>query len=679
MEGRETQRLPVVALLGSMVGMAALIGVADAILLLTRPGSPPLSWRSIGLTAFHLGVIDGLVGLLLALTSSLPLLLLSRNPLLVRRLPDLCFGLLGLGAVAAAGHIVIRPPTWAAVDVRLEILFGLVVLVAVVMRFSLVRPERVRILPDWTRLVVLSLLLATGASLILLQQRIDPDVQEALIESSITGPCLSRILRRASDQDRDGFPTLLCGRDCDCNDQDPEVNPAAVDQPGDGVDSDCSGSDGHAPSSLPEVAGSSPGVAGARAGSSDPALAELPVPDSRQEPSVEPSAPVLPGQAPTNFLLITVDTLRADHVSAYGYARNTTPRLDALAQQGTLFEQARAQGPMTRFSIPSFVTGRYHTELKRTGGKWPRFSVENRPMGQRFSELGYKTALVSCHFYFKRRYGMSVGFNTVNLRPAYTRTPFHRHITGDLVTDHAIELLPMLAKARPFLLWLHYGDPHSDYQRHPDGPQWGRRRKDLYDGEIYYSDQQIARFLEAFRKQGLMQDTVLIITSDHGEGLVRSEDHGKLFHGQHLYDNLVRVPLIILGPSVLAQRLTTPAVGLIDLLPTMLELARAPPDPSLRGTSLVPYLQGCSLPRPPVFGERPRGKDTPKKYMVQWPYKLIWDMGLNRFRLFDLSMDPNERKDLFYRRSGLAKEMVATLKSWRTNELAETRVLARLP
>lgn len=683
--------VPVTALLGSVVLLGMVLGVVDAALLHLRPGIAPPAWDDVGRIAVHLAALDGLVGLTVALLAAPVLLLLRGRPGLLRRVPDLIFAVLGLTAVAALGFVLVRRPTWHAVDLRVQLLLVTVGAGAVFLRFWLARPERARLLAGRSLLIGSLLSLGTLWASIASRPQLPPVVVEGIVSATVSGPPLARLLRRHRDRDRDGFPTWLCAADCDCDDAAPRINPAAMDVAGDGVDSDCDGHD-------PPVA-SSTGQASSRPPpdlSTHPTPPQLPspvdggvaeVPDAGQEADgdlhasdLDPAAVSTGGPArrPPNLLLITVDTLRADHMSSYGYERQTTPNLDRLARDGTLFEQARAQGPMTRFSVASMLTGMYHSELKRTGGKWPRIHDQHRCMAERLKDLGYSTAAVSCHFYFMRRYGLTQGFDVVDLKPAFTRTPFHRHITGDLVTQRGQRLLADLRDKQPFLLWLHYGDPHSDYQRHPSAPQWGRQWKDLYDQEIYYTDEQIALLLGSLREQGLADETVVVVTSDHGEGLVRSEDHGNLFHGQHLYDNLVRVPLIFLGPGVSARRLVQPAVGLVDLLPTFLELAGAPSDPDLRGVSLVPYLRGRSPQRGPVFGERPTDLRPAQLFMLAWPDKLIWDIGTNHYQRFRLDQDPNEETDLFGRAGESDRRLVGQLKAWYGTQMAHIPVVAEL-
>ncbi|MBM4319743.1 MAG: sulfatase, partial [Deltaproteobacteria bacterium] len=443
------------------------------------------------------------------------------------------------------------------------------------------------------------------------------------------------------------------------------------------------------------VAGAAPGsgaVAGAAPGSGAVAGA---APGSGAVAGAAPGSGAVAGAAPgsgagsgvplaeqPSFVLITVDSLRADRLSAYGYSRQTSPHFDERARQGVLFVEARAQGPMTRFSLPSLLSGRYFTELKRTGGAWPRIAEENRLLGTRMSELGYYTATISALFYFRRFFGLVHGFQVVDLGPAYHYPDFHQHPTGDLVTDAAIRLLPRLPTDRPFFLWLHYMDPHSDYVRHRGLPQFGLQRKDLYDGEVLYSDLQIHRFLQALAAARPRERLVIVVTSDHGEGLDHKEDHGKLFHGQHLFDNLIRVPLLVVGPGFAPRRIEAPVVvGLIDLLPTFLELAGAPADPTLAGRSLVPLLRGAAIadgPSLPVFSEKDTVLEPSLKSMIVWPYKLIWNLGLNRYMLYDLSADPLEQQDLLGRNEQLDRTLIEAFKQWRSDRLKEVPTREKL-
>lgn len=712
----KASRLPLLDVLGALVGLAVLLGLADAGLLLLRPGSgaAPAAWV-LAQVAFYLAVLNGLAGMAAALALSLPLLLIRRSEFLVRHLADLVFALLGLAAVLAVGFVLVRKPTWAAIDLRLPALAGVVGLGLVELRFALARPARARLFAGPTLLAGLVLALVTASSLLLTRPSLSPGVLQALLEESVTGPRLAGTIRRLADRDGDGFPAVLCALDCDCNDRVAEINPAAVDPAGDGVDRDCSGHDGPgsaiaalgqagqgapgralaADGLLPDSGAGSGSGSGSGSGPGSGLATVMPVeaqddlpgpsrlvaagPAAAGGPAGPGGAPPWSGAEPLSFVLITVDSLRADHMSAYGYERETSPHFDALASRGVLFEQVRAAGPMTRFSLPSLLAGKQFTELKRTGGAWPRFSADNRLLGARMSELGYFTGVTTSMFYFQRSFGLVDGFQVVDLKPATKYQDFHKHPTGDLVTDAGIRLLSRVPADSPFFLWLHYMDPHSDYVRHPDAPRFGLQPKDLYDGEIWYTDREIRRFLDALSASGRAERTMVIITSDHGEGLDREEDHGKIFHGQHLYDNLVRVPLLFVGPGLKPGRVSPPpVVGLIDLLPTILELAGAPPDPTLTSRSLVPLLTGGTLPVVPLFSEKATVQEPPQKAMILWPHKLIWNLGLNRFQRYQLELDPDERKDLFGQDPLLDQVLVDRFKEWRAKQLQEVAPLERL-
>jgi len=466
-----------------------------------------------------------------------------------------------------------------------------------------------------------------------------PGLVTAALQRSEVGRAVLGAVRTTPwlDADRDGYPRALCAQDCDCDDWDPRRHPAAPDLPNDGVDQDCSGADAAPPPPPPRQPVRPP-----------------PRPRSRPKP---------------DLMIVTVDTLRADHLGSYGYARATSPRMDELAAAGTRFSQARAQGSMTVWSMASFVSGRYFTELERTSGKWPRILDSGRLLGERLSEAGYHTVGLAPQFWFYRRYGLPRGFARWDTRVVRLRTPFRHHPTGDLLTDRALRLLRSLPEGRPVLLWVHYGDPHSDYVHHPRFSRFGRDRKGMYDGEIRFTDHHIGRLLDGWRALRRNRPFVGRLTADHGENLVRAEDHGRLYHGTDLYDSLIRVPLIVWGDGVEATVVDTP-VALVDVLPTLLELAGLPPDPSLRGLSLGPWLRGEDPPHPPVFSEKPLPESRAEKCMVAWPHKLVWHEALNVYSLFDLAADPGEQTDLFGQEPARDRALVDRFTRWRTLELA---------
>lgn len=531
-------------------------------------------------------------------------------------------------------------------------------------------------------------------------------VIERLTERGLTSKLFAKQLRRAADSDGDGFPARFCEQACDCDDRRFRVNPVAVEVPDNGLDDDCvdgdlslasaptppgfvePGSDdaaadvaqgglrdglGDSPNAADPAQGGAAGPSGE--GDGAPAVADD-SPDAR--PSGEGGA--APGETPMlerpNVLLITIDTLRADHLGAYGYERPTSPVIDKLAREGVIFEQSRSQGPMTCFSVPVLMTGRYFTEIKRTIGQWPVIHKDNRLVSEMLLEAGYHTAAVHSIGYFVPLFQFDQGFLYYDASIVRERAPTHWNPTSDLVTDKTLayfdRVINTLPADQPWFFWAYYGDPHSGYIKHKGVKEFGSTWPDIYDHEILYTDIHIGRLLEGLRQRDELDTTLIIITADHGEGIDREKDHGFLYHGQHLFDNLLRVPLIVWGSGVKPGRVKTP-VGNIDVLPTILELtgAEVPVEPALRGNSLVPFLRGERPQRPPVFAEKTPTPGVPEKAMIQWPWKIIWRLGVNRFELYNLSEDPRELSEVSQAHPEVFAQMKRDIQLWRATVLQE--------
>ena len=529
-------------------------------------------------------------------------------------------------------------------------------------------------------------------------------------ETKLTRQVLRRAVA-ALDRDGDGYPVALCGDGCDCDDTDPRIHPAADDIAGNGVDEDCSGADmtlaerdayaavfarpgpraetrptgqanaarsparGASPRSAGPVVSVPPHPTGAVAkllprfpGASGETPGDDPADrsDSPHTPAPEPAAPdgapaaaapspgppppllklSTPGKRP-NILLITVDTVRADHLGIYGYKRDTSPNLDALGRRGVVFEQARSAGPSTRFSVAPMLTSKWFTELHRTRGEWPRILEDEVFLAERLKALGYTSAAFHSIRYLRPMYGLNQGFDHYSVACLDQRGPPLKMISSDFITDETLAYADAHLvdhPDKPFFLWAYYGDPHSVYRSHP-GFAFGPLYRDRYDGEIAFADHHIGRLLEGLKARGLDRDLIVIMMSDHGEGLDPAKDHGTKYHSKNLYDELVHVPFLWAGAGMEHRRVATP-VSLIDLVPTLLELIGAPPDPALRGTSLVPLMRGEDAPHPPVFFEKHRAQDEPQKGMVLWPYKVIMVMPYSHVSIFDLAHDPHEQTDI---------------------------------
>jgi len=399
--------------------------------------------------------------------------------------------------------------------------------------------------------VLLALVLVSGTA---------GTVKAASAYTGLGGP-IARSLRRVFDWDRDGYARFLGGGDCD--DGDRSVHPGAPENPDDGVDQNCVGGDATVKRTAEDVG-------------------FVPVP-----PSV-----------PKDFdvLLVTIDTTRADHLGAYGYQRDTTPNIDKLAKQGTVFENGWAHAPSTRYSIPAILTGRLpldvHYDTSIDG--WPGLLPKATTLGEALQPLGFVTGAITNYWYFDRVRRMDQGFVEYD----NSNASLHQGVSGagpeqtkgsssKEQTDKAIAFVDKHQADRWFL-WVHYYDPHYAYEPHAEVQPFGTDRVALYDGELKYTDLHVGRLLDH-----VGPNTVVIITGDHGEGF---GEHTIDLHGYHLYSPQTKVPVIVRVPGLAPRRSTMPA-GHVDILPTLVNLAGGAASPEMMGTSLVGPLTGTDRER----------------------------------------------------------------------------------
>jgi arylsulfatase A-like enzyme len=381
---------------------------------------------------------------------------------------------------------------------------------------------------------------------------------------------------------------------------------------------------------------------------------DLPPPRAARPPHDTAFVPV-PASVPpdVNVLLLTVDTVRADHFGSYGYARATTPALDAVAARGAVFDNAWAHAPSTRYSMPAIITGRYPSHVlwdpaaRTPASWWPGLKLENHTIGEVMKERGFATGAILNYEYFDARRRMDQGFDDYdnsNARlhsgsdPAVTRGSSSRE-----QADAAIRWLDGHADRR-FFLWVHFYDPHADYERHP-GISFGADPMALYDGEIRFTDDQIARVLAELDRLGVAGKTAIIVTGDHGEGF---GEHGIDHHGYDLYAPQTKVPLIIAVPGLPPRRVATPA-GHVDLLPTLANLAGAPSEPSMSGRSLLGLVAGGDDTQDrAIYQEVSYEGPTEKRALATRRWHLLYNMVPARsFELYDLVADPAETHDLW--------------------------------
>lgn len=420
------------------------------------------------------------------------------------------------------------------------------------------------------------------------------------------------VVRTASDLDRDGFGFLFGGPDC--APFDPNVNPAAKDTPGNGEDEDCNGYDAAVTEPRP--------------------------------PAPRLVAPA-PGK-PRDIVLITMDAVRADHVSAYGYHLPTTPNFDALAARSARFLRAYSPGPSTTASVPALVTGRNLHNVALNSGEGVRglrvMRDEAYTLAEYLVEQGFRTEAVLSHRFFAPKNNWGQGFDGWHI-PIQAKGPV---VSSPQVLEKSLEVLSShrSTSSKPLFLWAHFYDAHADYVPHTEAPFPVNDAASAYDSEIWYTDRHAGRLIDAALSGPRGDRTIVIVTSDHGEGLGEHDNFGK---HRTLNHECLHVPLLIYVPGLPAVEIAEP-VSLIDLFPTIADLIGGPRPDSVLGYSLAPGVAGGSLShRGPVFAEVSwRGKIPRTGYVsaISSDKHLIKEVYSGRLELYDLAADPDEQCNL---------------------------------
>jgi arylsulfatase A-like enzyme/Flp pilus assembly protein TadD len=356
-------------------------------------------------------------------------------------------------------------------------------------------------------------------------------------------------------------------------------------------------------------------------------------------------------QPKRNVLLITLDTTRADRLGCYGYATAQTPNLDALAANGTRFNNALTHVPLTRPSHASILTGTlpYHHGIWSNGPY--RLKPESVTLAESFKTAGYKTgAVIASHVLF-RSFGFMQGFDYFDDRlqefpgsdPEKTATEVV--MSSNRWLDQQIQ--------PPFFLWLHFYDPHFPFS--PPEPFRSKFANSLYDGEIAYMDDAIGKIISKLNKLGWLKDTLVIVVGDHGEGL---GEHQEPTHGYLIYDSTMRVPLIISGPGVPRNKIIDSQVSISDLDPTILEACGITNKTKIDGKSFWKYFQSGTIPPAPVLLENRTLHD-------QFGWASLSAIRFKNWKwiqapkpeLYDLKTDPNEKNNVAVQESKRANEM----------------------
>jgi arylsulfatase A-like enzyme len=488
-------------------------------------------------------------------------------------------------------------------------------------------------MPSWVFPATALVLVGSGVLVAFRLGPQDTQVRARVGQNSAFLPLVYSLQKWATDFDSDGY--LGWWGENDCAPWDPRIHPFADDPVGDGIDQDCDGADG-------SLAGVDPGP-----GRADYSVRDAPV-----------GCPLF---------LITLDAISAKELQLYG--GSSMPLLSRRAQKGVVFDWAFSQGPSTRLSIPSMLTSRYDTQITTPiiRGQPAEIDSQNEMLGEVLAREKYYTAAVAPVEYLATRLkGIYQGFRFVDRTPAAGEFRPGEH-TADLVTEAAKRIVNRYALKDRFFLWVHYFDAHEPYlvetgDKPPVPTEYGR-----YQYELGYMDRYLDQLLSFIESRYSGRPHVVIVSADHGEAFDK-KSHGVLHHGYDLSTAVTRVPLVVWGVG--RPRRETKLVGLIDIMPTLVNLAKgrsARPE----GNSLLPLLTGQQAPPRPLLGQfflselRIEGQESLRMVSVRLPpYVLYYTLSTQEVRLYNYEKDPLEDKDLSKQQPEMLAKLKVTVGSW---------------
>src|SRR5438105_1257342 len=364
---------------------------------------------------------------------------------------------------------------------------------------------------------------------------------------------------------------------------------------------------------------------------------------------------------PPNVVVITIDTLRADHLGCYGYKQIRTPNIDALASDGIRFERAYTAVPVTLPSHTVIFTGTYPTLNGMHDFAANKLGLTQPTLASILKEHGYTTGAVIGSAVLDSRFGLNRGFDFY-----YDHFDFNRlqesnldqmERPGNVVGDVTLDWLSQNYQKR-FFLWMHLYDPHFPY--HPPAPYANEYRDHPYDGEIAFADGQVGRLIHFLKTKDLFKNTLIVVSGDHGESL---GEHGEKTHGFFIYNATLHVPLLIHLPGGASPKVVSDLVNLADLMPTVLQILKVEVPSQVQGRNLLPLLRATQqseprnlyaetfLPRLHFNWSELRGVESEKYHFIDAP----------KPELYDLTKDPGETQNLYAERKAVAEEMRSRL------------------
>jgi len=363
-----------------------------------------------------------------------------------------------------------------------------------------------------------------------------------------------------------------------------------------------------------------------------------------------------------NVVVITIDTLRADHLGCYGYKQIRTPNIDALAAESARFERAYTPVPVTLPAHTAIFTGTYPTLSGMHDFSGNKLNATQPTLASVLKQQGYVTGAVVGSAVLDSRFGLNRGFDFY-----YDHFDFNRlqesnleemERPGNVVADVALDWLDK-NHAGKFFLWMHLYDPHYPYR--PPAPYNDQYKDRPYDGEIAFADEQVGRLISYLKAKDLYRNTLIVLTGDHGESL---GEHGEKTHGFFIYNATLHVPVLVHLPGTTAASSVSELASLTDVMPTVLQAVNVAVPAEVQGHSLLPLLTAHKEDSASVYAEtflprlhfnwsELRSVETEKYQFIEAP----------KPELYDLAADPGETRNLYAEKKAVGGELQARLKA----------------
>ncbi|OGF63838.1 MAG: hypothetical protein A2Y62_21575 [Candidatus Fischerbacteria bacterium RBG_13_37_8] len=364
---------------------------------------------------------------------------------------------------------------------------------------------------------------------------------------------------------------------------------------------------------------------------------------------------ILPQMGKPNIILITVDTTRSDHLGIYGYKKPISPNIDRIVRDCVIFDQAVTPVPLTLPSHASILTGSYPAYHNVHDNSVYQLSQDAVTIGEVLQKNGYTTAAFVAAYVLHRRFGLNQGFNYYNDDFSEGRRSELIYAERDAksMTDAVLKWMNSGVK-QPLFLWVHYYDPHDPYTP----PQvYSKKMGNDYDGEINYMDEQVGRLLDFLKNKKMLNNSMIIMVGDHGEGL---NEHKELYHGIFLYDTTVRVPLIVCSSKFgKTQKRLNAQVSVMDIFSTVLDYVGIQGYKKSQGKSLIPMINNQESQELPIYLETMLPYFTyglsPMEGVRTSAYKFIKSP---KSELYDMEKDRKENTNLYISNAVIAKKML---------------------